>query len=60
MPARRIAPLWAVCGAGVISDRRARWDVFERTRRCALMLAIISHSAALVCASTSKAWSCSG
>ena len=43
MPARRIAPLWAVCEAGVISDRRARCDVFERTRRCALMFSIISQ-----------------
>ena len=37
LPACRIALLRAVCEAGVISDRRARCDVFERTRRCASM-----------------------
>ena len=37
LPACQIALLRAVCEAGVISDRRARCDVFERTRRCASM-----------------------
>ena len=37
LPARRSALLRAVCEAGVISDRRARYDVFERARRVALI-----------------------
>ena len=34
LPARRTALLQAVCEAGVISDRRARCDVFEHARSC--------------------------